>query len=187
MYGGTLTEIHVLVFFLCVGIWSALFCLINMHACVRVIMNPQIALTLRSHRRGFPQFRPPIIASKTSVPNTRSLISSAIAVQNAYSNGFDYHYSDVTWASWSLKSLITTLFVQQLVQASCCESCQIWTWYSIGNVCFDKGWNRENNEMEIICLVTATPGWEWLWGIQYNAVIIDRQVVGFCQLTLVMR
>ena len=55
------------------------------------------------------------------------------------------------------------------------NACQLWTWYSIGNQCFDRGENRKNNGMEEIGLVIPTPElvlisgrnyfqiWEQIW------------------------
>ena len=43
-------------------------------------------------------------------------------------------------------------------QLSCGDTCQIWTWYFIVNVCFDSAGG--NNGTEEIGLVTPTPGWD---------------------------
>ena len=43
-------------------------------------------------------------------------------------------------------------------QLRCDDTCQIYTWYSIVNVCFDNAQNLVNNGMEEIGLVPPTPG-----------------------------
>ena len=45
-------------------------------------------------------------------------------------------------------------------QLSCGNTCQIGTWYSLGNQWFDNGENPEINGTEEIALVTPTPGSE---------------------------